>query len=321
MTGAVQAATKQIIQITKKGAKLGAEINNVELRQTLDQSTIDDIEAALAEHELLIFHDQDITGDQLMAFGCSFGDLSVHPFTTNDDNHQELIKFENKADTPPALTDIWHSDETFRLEPPRATILCAKEVPEVGGDTVFASMSAAYEGLSDRMQHFISGLEGIHDFKPFKTLFPDTPEGTERLQHYERLYRPAAHPVVTVHPVSGKKILYVSPQFTIRIKGMGERESRSLLDDLFYQTLTPEYQFRHHWRPHTLVFWDNRSTQHYAVHDYYPQRRIMDRVTIAGTRPVGLVKEDKSDLKRSKFVVIGEGADLNGGLAPNNTFR
>ena len=161
------------------------------------------------------------------------------------------------------------------------------ESPEIGADTVFHSMTAAYESLSDRLQQFISGLEAVHDFKPFKALFAESEEGWRKLRQFEEIYRPVTHPVVRVHPVSGKKALYVNPQFTLFIKGMEERESRTLLDTLFRATSVLEHQYRHRWEPNTVVFWDNRAAQHAAVHDYYPQRRLMERVTIRGDRPFG----------------------------------
>ncbi len=242
----------------------------------------DAIEDALAENELIIFRNQDISSDNLMDFGRRFGELTVHPFAPRDENVSVLIKFRNDETNPPFRTDVWHSDETFRKEPPKATILVAKEVPAIGGDTMFASMSAAFDGLSDRMQQFISGLEAIHDFKPFRELFDDSEDDRKNVMRWEQLYPPAIHPVVRVHPVTGRKVLFVNPQFTVAIKNMDERESKSLLDILFQQAQIPEYQFRHHWAPHTLIMWDNRSTQHYAVNDYFPHRRYMERVTIKG---------------------------------------
>ncbi|HTY67805.1 MAG TPA: TauD/TfdA family dioxygenase [Alphaproteobacteria bacterium] len=287
----------------KVGAYLGAEIGGVDLRRPLPDVQFQVIEAALVQHELIIFRDQEITGEDLIAFGRRFGELTVHPFAPNEGKAPELIKFRNDEKVPPYGTDVWHSDETFRAEPPMATILCAKEVPAVGGDTMFVSMSAAYEGLSDRLQQFISGLEAIHDIKPFRPLFEKNPK---KLQEYELKYPPRVHPVVRIHPVSGRKVLFVNPQFTIAIKGMEERESRSLLDVLFHQALIPEYQFRHHWAPHTIAMWDNRSTQHYAVHDYYPQRRYMDRVTIRGGPVTGMPAADPASLRRLKYVAEGE---------------
>ncbi len=302
------------LTIRRVGASLGAEVSGVDLRRPLDEEAYRAIHDALAEHELLIFHDQEITSAELLAFGERFGELSVHPFAPHDAHSPALIRFENSEDNPPFGTDVWHSDETFRAAPPMATALCAKEVPEIGGDTMFASMRAAYDGLSARTKALISGLEAIHDIKPFRPLFGDGEEDRKALQHFETLYPPMTHPVVRVHPVTGRKVLFVNPQFTIRIKDMDERESRSLLDTLFYQALIPEYQFRHRWRLHTLAFWDNRSVQHYAVHDYYPQRRFMDRVTIKGDRPVGVEAADPASVQRPKSAI--KGAVSHGGHRP-----
>ena len=277
-----------VIEFKRIGASLGAEVSGVDLTQALDDAVIEEIRTAHAEHEVLIFRDQDITAEQQKAFGRRFGKLTVHPFAPSDGDAPELIVFDNDADNPPWGTDIWHSDETFREEPPIGTMLRALIVPEVGGDTMFTSMSAAFEGLSDRMQQFISGLEAIHDFKPFRGLFSGDAEGRRSLRDYEERYPPATHPVVRLHPVSGRKVLFVNPQFTVAIKGMGETESNALLDQLFRQAMVPEYQIRHQWRPSTLVFWDNRAVQHYAIHDFYPQRRKMERVTMKGDKPVGV---------------------------------
>jgi taurine dioxygenase len=253
-----------------------------------------------------------------MAFGRRFGELTVHPFAPNEGkNAPELIKFRNDETTPPFGTDVWHSDETFRAEPPMATVLRATdELPAVGGDTMFASMSAAYDGLSDRMQQYISGLYAIHDMKPFRPLFGKSLEERKKLQQFELQYPPQLHPVVRIHPVSGRKVLFVNPQFTLAIDGMDETESRSLLNTLFHQALIPEYQFRHHWEPHTIAMWDNRSTQHYAVHDYYPQRRYMERVTIKGGPVTGLERADPASIKRAKFVAP-KGVDVHGGHKPH----
>jgi taurine dioxygenase len=302
--------------VTQVGVNIGAAVSGVDLRHALSAEQFAVIDAALVEHEVLVFRDQNISSQHLLDFGRRFGELSVHPFAPHDGSAPELITFRNDETTPPFGTDVWHSDETFRAEPPLATVLCAKEVPAVGGDTLFASMTAAYEGLSARMQRFISGLEAIHDLRPFRALFAATDEGRRQLQHYELLYPPCAHPVVRVHPVSGRKALFVNPQFTVAIKDMDERESRALLDTLFHQALIPEYQYRHQWQPHTLVIWDNRSTQHYAVHDYYPQRRYMERVTIRGGPVVGVPRAAESDVRKAKFTIPAH-IDPYGGHKPH----
>jgi taurine dioxygenase len=303
--------------VTRTGVNLGAEITGVDLRQPLTDAQFEAVNAALVEHALIVFRDQDISSANLMDFGRRFNELTVHPFAPNEGkNAPELIKFRNDENTPPFGTDVWHSDETFRAEPPMATILCAKEVPVVGGDTMFVSMAAAYDGLSEKMQQYVSGLEGIHDMKPFRPLFGKSEEERKNLQHFELQYPPQLHPVVRIHPVSGRKVLFVNPQFTVGIDGMDERESRQLLDTLFHQALVPEYQHRHHWQPHTIAMWDNRSTQHYAVHDYYPQRRYMERVTIKGGPVTGVPKADPASVRKAKFVAPAH-VDTHGGHKPH----
>ena len=153
------------VTVNRVGVNLGAEISGVDLRQPLQEKVFRAIEDALVEDELIIFRDQEITSNDLMDFGRRFGELTVHPFSPNEETAPQLIKFRNDETNAPFGTDVWHSDETFRADPPMATILCAKEVPAIGGDTVFVSMSAAFDGLSDRMQQLISGLEAIHDLK------------------------------------------------------------------------------------------------------------------------------------------------------------
>ena len=270
----------------------------------------------MVDNELLIFRNQDISSDNLIDFGSRFGELTVHPFSPHDEKAPVLIKFRNDETTPPFGTDVWHSDETFRAEPPMATVLCAKEVPAVGGDTMFVSMTAAYDGLSERMKQLINGLEAVHDMKPFRSLFGKSEEERKKLQRYELMYPPQLHPVVRIHPVSGRKALFVNPQFSVGIKDMDERESRWLLDLLFQQASVPEYQYRHHWTPHTIAMWDNRATQHYAIHDYYPQRRYMERVTIKGGPVKGVERADPASVRKAKSVVP-EGVDRTGGHKPH----
>lgn len=304
------------VTVTRVGANLGAEIAGVDLRRTLPDEQFAVIQDALVEHELIVFRNQDITSDNLMAFGRRFGELTVHPFSPHDENAPVLIKFRNDETNAPFGTDVWHSDETFRAEPPMATVLCAKEIPAVGGDTLFASMTAAYNGLSERMKAFISGLEAVHDLKPFRALFGSSEEERRNLQRFELLYPPQLHPVVRIHPVSGRKVLFVNPQFTVAIKDMDERESRSLLDTLFQQALIPEYQFRLHWQPHTIAMWDNRATQHYAVNDYYPQRRYMERVTIRGGPVEGVERADPASVRKAK-ILVPDHARGHGGHKPH----
>lgn len=275
-------------KVARINPNIGAEISNIDLSKAMTDTEFQTVHDALVEHEVIVLKKQDITTDQFMAFGERFGTLSVHPFSPNMEEKPAVIILDNHGKNPPRLTDVWHSDETFRANPPMGTILRCRISPEIGGDTMFASMTCAYEGLSDRMQQLIDGLEAVHDFTPFRTLFGDSADDRQKLRKIEDEFPNPKHPVVRVHPVTGRRILNVNPQFTTRILGMSERESRSTLEFLFAQALIPEYQLRVRWEVDQIVFWDNRSTHHYAVHDYYPQRRRMERITIVGDRPVGV---------------------------------
>ena len=280
------AISKEKFSLRRVGTFAGAEITGLDLTQELDAGTVEALKVAHGTFGVLVFPDQKISSEDLKRFGRYFGELSVHPFSTNAADSPELIVYDNKEGNPPAPTDIWHTDETFRDAPPMGTALCSKIIPAYGGDTAFASMSAVYEGLSDRWQHFLNGLEAVHDFKPFRGLFTQDAAGIESMRKFEDLYPPVTHPVVSVHPITGKKCIFVNPQFTLYIKGMAEDESKMVLEMLYRKTQIHEYHYRHHWQPDMLVFWDNRCMQHSAIHDYYPQRRLMERVTIHGTPPM-----------------------------------
>ena len=279
---------KSDLKVGQINGHIGAEISGVNLAEPLSNAEFHTVHEALVRHQVLVFRDQSIDLDAQLAFGRRFGELSIHPFSPNLEDKPEVIVLDYSVDNPPALTDCWHADETFRSQPPLGTILRARVVPDVGGDTLFCSMSAAYRGLSERMKQYVHGLEAVHDFKPFRTLFGDSAAHRVKLREIEDRFPNPLHPVVRVHPVSGRRILNVNPQFTIRIAGMKEDESLTVLEFLFRQAHTPEYQLRVRWRPDTVVMWDNRSVQHYAPHDYYPRRRTMERVTIAGDTVLGV---------------------------------
>jgi taurine dioxygenase len=278
------------IEIVPLNGFIGAEVRGVDLAR-LDEAAFRALHDALVRSEVIVLRSQAITLEEQMTFGARFGELSVHPFSPNLEDKPEVIVLDYSADHPAARTDIWHADETFRANPPMATMLRARVVPARGGDTCFASMTAAYRGLSERMKRHIHGLEALHDFKPFRSLFDDTPEHRRKLRELEDRFPNPWHPVVRVHPVSGRRAIYVNPQFTVRIRNLKEDESSALLGFLYAQASVPEYQLRVKWEVDTVVMWDNRSVQHYAPHDYYPQRRTMERVTITGDVPVGVTGE------------------------------
>jgi taurine dioxygenase len=280
----LDAAAASAIEVIPRGATVGAEVRGVDFSRPVNEATARAILDALIARKVVYFRRVDITPEQQVAFGRLFGELTVHPFVPHLEQFPEVIVLDNHKDNPVFSTDVWHTDETFRAVPPLGSILRCIRMPATGGNTLWADMCAAYEGLSDKMQHFLSGLEAIHDFQNFRHKFDDLSprERHAKLAEMEEALPNPVHPVVQTHPVTGRKILYVNQQFTIAIKDMREDESRALLDFLFAQPRIPEYQFRFQWERHDMVFWDNRPTQHYAANDYYPERRTMHRVTIKG---------------------------------------
>ena len=272
-------------EVERLGRHLGAEVHGLNLKNGWDPDTFRAFEAALIEHKVLVVRDQHLTTAEHVAISRPFGDLEVHPFRPQGE-FPEILVLDNHKDNPVLSTDVWHSDTTFRLHPTKYTILRCQIMPKLGGDTLWANMEVAYDGLSDRFRTMIDGLTAIHDFQNFRALFKKTDEDRARLRKMEELYPNPSHPVVRTHPVTGKKCIYVNPQFTVRIEGLEDDESRGLLQVLFAQAQVPEYQFRLRWSPGAIVFWDNRSTQHYAANDYYPERRRMERTAVVGERPV-----------------------------------
>jgi taurine dioxygenase len=275
------------LEILPRNPTIGAEVRGVDWSRPVDPATAAAIHDALMAHKVVYFRNVDITPQAQLEFGRLFGECTVHPFVPHLPDLPEMVVLDNHKDNPVFSTDVWHSDETFRVVPPMGSILRCIRKPAVGGDTLWADMVAAYEGLSDTMRNFLSGLEALHDFKNFRHKFDGLPpkEKHARLAQMEEELPNPAHPLVRTHPVTGKKALFVNEQFTLAIKGMREDESAALLAFLYQQSKIPEYQFRLQWEVNTMVFWDNRPTQHYASNDYYPERRTMHRITIQGEKP------------------------------------
>jgi taurine dioxygenase len=268
--------------IKQLGVFVGAEVTGIDLTKELYEFEIQELILAHANYGVLVFPGQTITSEDLKRFGRYFGSLTVHPFAVSSADAPELTIYDHKAGNPPLSTDVWHTDQTFLPTPPMGTVLCSKIIPTLGGDTVFSNMNSVYEGLPTRWKIFLSGLNAVHNLGPFKTMVKDI----EKLRKYEDRYPPQTHPVITQHPVTGKKCIFVNPLFTTHIEGLEADESRMILEFLYKRTQIHEYQYRHKWTENTLVFWDNRLVQHSAVHDYYPNRRLMERITINGTPPI-----------------------------------
>lgn len=262
---------------------IGAEVTGVDLTQPLSAGLVLDLDRALAEHGVLFFRDQHVTPRQQLDFGACLGELHVHPYEHNLGGQLEAVlvldseRYRSKGKTPVP----WHTDATFEQRPPRGSVLRAVELPPVGGDTLWANMYAAYESLSSRMQRFLDDLDAVHDAGA--TFGGRLREGRVRDDAVTEM-RSTVHPVVTAHPVSGRKVLFVNRQFTSHIVDLSSSESDRILEHLFHTVHAPDIQVRLRWRPGTVAVWDNRCTQHYAVGGY-EGRRVMNRVTFLGPPP------------------------------------
>ena len=259
---------------------IGAEILGVDLEH-LDEDIFAVLRDALTRHLVVFFRDQDISIEAHKALGTRFGVLDVHPNDPGLEGHPEVMIIHADETSKRVAGEMWHSDVSCAAEPPMGSILHMHEVPDEGGDTLFASMYAAYDALSDRMQAYLSGLTAVHDGGPYyrevNAIIGRDDGG--------RTYPRSEHPVVRTHPVSGRKCLFVNSMFTTRIVGVPKAESDAVLGFLFEHVRNPLFQCRFRWARHSVAFWDNRCTQHYAVWDYFPKRRSGHRVTVRGERP------------------------------------
>ena len=275
--------SQQSIRISPVTPRIGAEVSGVDLARPLDDDTVRAIRAALVEHQVLFFRDQELTLDQHKAFGRRFGELHVHPASPSPDGHPEVLPIHADARSKRVAGEAWHTDVSCDEEPPMASILRLHIVPPCGGDTLFASMFAAYDALSQPMKDFLSGLTAVHSGEHVYRGYYRYAEG-QRADSKVAFPR-TQHPVIRTHPESGRQAIFVNTGFTTHIEGLERRESDALLQFLYAHCARPEFQVRFRWAPGSIAFWDNRSTQHHAMWDYYPQVRSGFRVTIQGDRP------------------------------------
>jgi taurine dioxygenase len=272
------------IRIVPATASVGADVRGIDLSKPLDGETVGTIRRALVDHLVLFFRDQPMLSvDEHVRFGHYFGEIDLPLFRTKSSERPEVLVLDQVAPKGEGA-DSWHADNTYMQTPPMGSILQARMLPNVGGDTCFASMIAAYDALSPVMQGFLDGLTATHSLEQM----------VERTKHVAgaslrdslAAWPPVSHPVVRVHPESGHKMLNVNANWTQSIDGLRNEESAALLRFLFDHVKSPEFQVRLHWNQGDVAFWDNRAVQHYAVADY-TSRRMMQRVTITGDRPVG----------------------------------
>jgi taurine dioxygenase len=265
--------------LRKLSPRIGAVIENLDLGAPLNEQQFGELHDALLEHLVIFFREQHLTPDQHKDLGRRFGPLHIHPAPLGIlDGHPEIVIVKADENSRHIAGEKWHSDVSCDVRPPMASILYLTEVPPVGGDTLFASMYAAYDALSDSMQRFLGGLTAIHDgARNYEGRQPGAGRGMD--------FPRAEHPAVRTHPETGRKALFVNRMFTTRLVQLTQSESDEVLEMLFRHIENPEFQCRFAWRPNSIAFWDNRCTQHLALWDYYPQRRYGHRVTIGGDQP------------------------------------
>ena len=273
-----------MLQIIPMGGALGAEIHGIDLSVELNHEDTLRIRKLLNEYEVIFFRDQDISPAMQKALAMSFGPLQTHPAYDTVEGFPEITILESTAHKPTKI-EAWHADMTFRQHPPMATVLKSVIVPPKGGDTLWASMTSAFDGLSYHMQKFLDGLSAVHDFSyGFKESLAEE-GGAQRLADAVAANPPIRHPVIRTHPETGKKLIFVNALFTTHIENLSQKEREALLAFLYEHISTPEYNCRFQWRPHSIAIWDNRSTQHKPINDYFPAHRRLERITVDGDKP------------------------------------
>jgi alpha-ketoglutarate-dependent taurine dioxygenase len=280
---------KRQLAVQPCGPVLGAEIAGVTIGEPIDADTAAELRRLLNRHKVLFLRDLDLTRDQHLALGRVFGALEGHPVISHVPGYPEILDIRGSDGRVEDASgnrrfralDKWHSDVTFRARPSFGAVLRARDLPPAGGDTLWCDAAAAYEGLPDEVKSIIDGRTATHDllFDFGDRIAP------ERRAAMAAEFPPQHHPIVRTHPETGERVLFVNASFTSRIDDMDEAEGAALLRLLLDQFKIPEYQVRFRWSPNAVAIWDNRSTQHYPVADYWPAKRRMERVTIAGDEP------------------------------------
>lgn len=263
------------IIVTKVNGLIGAEIGNVDLSQDLDQRIIDQITLALAENGVIFFRDQDLSAERQREFGRRFALPGMHGSSVSE---AQITMVEKEEQQLKNVGGGWHADQTFNPVPSWGSILAAKTLPPAGGDTAFASLSAAYDDLSDGLKTQLETMRAEHNNERVITSMSLLPQYANANLKVVK----AAHPAVIRHPITGRKSLFVNRGYTTHFEGWTQEESAPLLQYLFQKCERPEYQVRLKWKPGTVAFWDNLQVLHYAVNDYHGHRRVMQRISVAG---------------------------------------
>jgi taurine dioxygenase len=283
------------MNITPIQANFGAEVTDIDLSQLPDKAAFEALYDAWLAHSFLVFHGQHMTPEQQISFSRLFGELDVHIFKKAlHPEHPEIYRLSNVMEAGKQMgkgsTQYWHSDLSYMDEPAKASMLYSLEAPEVGGDTLYADMYAAYEGLPDSLKKKIEGLEVVHNFTDFPARYARMNNTTENVPviplEVLQTMKDVTHPMVILHPETGKRALYVNAGFSVNCVGIPIEESDALLQELFDRSVQERYVYRHKWKSGDVVLWDNRCVIHSATGGYEaPMRRLMHRTTIHGSRP------------------------------------
>ncbi len=270
-----------MLSVTRLTGALGAEVTGFDM-VSASEATIASLKQAWLDHKVLVLRDQDVTTEEHIAFGRRLGELECHPFTDGIEGYPEIVLLEAGGDSgKTGVAQQWHSDVTWRAEPSMGSILRGRVVPDVGGDTCFASAAAAYGRLTDEWKARVDDLFAIHDYS--RVFGPRM--AAEKAAEMRSDFPPQRHPVIRTHPETGERGIYTNRYFTSHIDGVTDDESAEILDHLERAIMNPSVQCRVKWRPDTFVMWDNRAVQHTATNDFLPAYRRMERVTITGDRP------------------------------------
>ena len=274
----------ETVQVHKLTGGCGAEVLGVDLN-AMSNRQWDEVQRAFVEHGVVFFRDQKLTPEQHIAFARRWGPIDVNRFFKAAPGYPEIAEVRKEPEQKTNIGGGWHTDHSYDQEPAMGSILLAREVPEEGGDTLFANMYHAFEALSPGLQRTLEGMNAVHGSAHIfgKGGVNDrNPEGASRYGNQEAVGTDVVHPVVIKHPLSGRKALYVNRAFTLRFDGWTPEDSKPLLDYLYQHASRPEFTCRFHWREGSIAFWDNRATWHYAANDYQGERRLMHRITVAG---------------------------------------
>lgn len=274
------------IQVSKAGPNVGAFVDGVDIGKGISSEEAAQLREALGTYGVLFFRDQDMEPGAHLAMAEQFGGVNVNRFFAHVDGWPSIAEVRKEPEQKANIGGDWHTDHSYDQIPALGSILVARETPKIGGDTLFSSMYAAYDYLSDGLKQTLEGLNAVHSSRRAfgkNAAYKEKGEDLEdRLGNADKATQDAVHPVIIRHPISGRKALYVNRAFTMHFEGWTEEESLPLLQYLYAHGGRPEFAYRFDWQPGSVAFWDNRATWHRALNDYQGERRLMHRVTVEG---------------------------------------